>query len=182
MCKIDQTKGKLPGSRSFGSNWGPSVMPGNWVFPPHISRPTVNLIALIYGRPRGLPAESRAQERDQRRLREGARCRGQPDPTSIPLRRDLSCTEVLGSRRPPFPRAALLRAVPAQQEQCQGGKSRGERAGPTTVPWCSAGARCAHASCGLPSVLAWQRRQRLCASPPLFLIPRILSWMDRFQS
>lgn len=70
MCKIDQTKGKLPGSRSFGSNWGPSVMPGNWVFPPHASRPTVNLIALIYGGPRGLPAESHAQKRDQCWLRE----------------------------------------------------------------------------------------------------------------
>lgn len=40
---------------------------------------------------------------------------------SIPPWRDLSCTKVLGSRQPPSPKAALLRAVPAQQEQCQGG-------------------------------------------------------------
>lgn len=106
MCKIDQTKGKLPGSRSFGSNWGPSVMPGNWVFPPHASRPTVNLIALIYGGPRGLPAESHAQKRDQCWLREHP-------PVGGPL-----------LHQGPSPKAALLRAVPAQQEQCQGGNPK----------------------------------------------------------
>lgn len=158
MCKIDQTKGKLPGSRSFGSNWGPSVMPGNWVFPPHASRPTVNLIALIYGGPRGLPAESHAQKRDQCWLREHP-------PVGGPL-----------LHQGPSPKAALLRAVPAQQEQCQGGKSQGERAGPTTVLCCT------HASRGLPSILVWQRWQQLCASPPLFLIPQILLQMDRFWS
>lgn len=158
MCKIDQTKGKLPGSRSFGSNWGPSVMPGNWVFPPHASRPTVNLIALIYGGPRGLPAESHAQKRDQCWLREHP-------PVGGPL-----------LHQGPSPKAALLQAVPAQQEQCQGGKSQGERAGPTTVLCCT------HASRGLPSILVWQRWQQLCASPPLFLIPQILLQMDRFWS
>lgn len=154
MCKIDQTKGKLPGSRSFGSNWGPSVMPGNWVFPPHASRPTVNLIALIYGGPRGLPAESHAQKRDQCWLREHP-------PVGGPL-----------LHQGPSPKAALLQAVPAQQEQCQGGKSQGERAGPTTVLCCT------HASRGLPSILVWQRWQQLCASPPLFLIPQILLQID----
>jgi len=56
MGKIDQTKGKLPGSRSFGSTRGPFVTPSNWVFPTHIVCPTVNLIALIYSRPRGFLA------------------------------------------------------------------------------------------------------------------------------
>lgn len=61
MRKIDQTKGKLPGSSNFGSTLGPFVMPQNWAFPAHSSCPTVILIAFISCRPTGALAPAWGQ-------------------------------------------------------------------------------------------------------------------------